>query len=611
MNRTLTYYNSTTKETEKQDFGTEKKLMLKRGEYTLILSKSGYKTIQTKIDVSVANTLFEGYELEEIKQKIVAIKSNPSGASIYMNSELIGATDNDFFLYPGEYDLKLEKDDYISFEKQVVIEERKENSFDFDMTKNASYLEVVTMPKDVEILVDGQDRTLNKENIEVYPGDHTIELVKRDYIKKEIKVNLKLSERIKLEEELIKNRGFLTLQISPTNTIIKINKVEYKEKNTIELPPGEHQISISKQGYLPYDTTINLKLGEKRDLEVNLSQNVAYLDILIEPKDARFFLNNTEYETNRVLLLPPGSYKMEITKDGYDAEEKIIQLTLHKTQKQQITLKKRIGTLQIKVDKGLKVNFDLKQNGKKIDSWKGSNIIDLIEGTYLLEGYLKNYNEYKQVLKIRKNETESLDVNMTKGYINLVSPKNKSTKKSTNIKLSWKSNLSLFDIYIDENKALEKEENKINSPKKVFEINDLDYSTTYFWKVIGKYDDEELVESDVWSFKTKSGYSKKEVNLKLSETKNQFKYIWLSLIVVNIVAWEAKDAANTFYGKYEDADNVADAEEYRELVEKFDKKAEFSFKLNIVPLIWLGYNTYQYERFKKIKNKAKYDYNKF
>ncbi len=54
---------------------------------------------------------------------ILVLKSEPDGASVYINGELKGATNANLSIAPGTYDLEIKKDGYLPWYKRIVIEE--------------------------------------------------------------------------------------------------------------------------------------------------------------------------------------------------------------------------------------------------------------------------------------------------------------------------------------------------------------------------------------------------------------------------------------------------------------------------------------------------------
>lgn len=53
---------------------------------------------------------------------LLAVTSQPTGAQVWINQKLKGATDTTFFLTPGEYEVEIKKDGYTSWKKTLTIE---------------------------------------------------------------------------------------------------------------------------------------------------------------------------------------------------------------------------------------------------------------------------------------------------------------------------------------------------------------------------------------------------------------------------------------------------------------------------------------------------------
>lgn len=112
-------------------------------------------------------------------------------------------------------------------------------------------------------------------------------------------------------------------------------------------------------------------------------------------------------------------------------------------------------------------------------------------------------------------------------------PVNNSINLTTSTKLKWKcfgksgssgTNSDLtYDVFIGKTSNELKIEKKGLKADSVV-ISGLDYNTTYFWKVVAKYNDNNKSESDIWSFKTRvlPGGQLQDVDWKLV-TKGTFK----------------------------------------------------------------------------------------
>jgi len=57
---------------------------------------------------------------------VLEIKSDPEGATVYINGKEVGKTNMEIELPPGEYTVKLTKTDYIDYEKSITVESGKQ-----------------------------------------------------------------------------------------------------------------------------------------------------------------------------------------------------------------------------------------------------------------------------------------------------------------------------------------------------------------------------------------------------------------------------------------------------------------------------------------------------
>jgi len=126
---------------------------------------------------------------------------------------------------------------------------------------------------------------------------------------------------------------------------------EMKGSKKILLLPGRHQITARLSGHLDFETTVDLKAGEKKVVPVAMRENpdahlpdphdMAKVKVLVKPTRAAVFVN--EQYVGHVdqfrgigdfLGLNPGTYRIHITLPGYLPFE--TEMTLAKAQKYEI-----------------------------------------------------------------------------------------------------------------------------------------------------------------------------------------------------------------------------------------------------------------------------------
>lgn len=102
-------------------------------------------------------------------------------------------------------------------------------------------------------------------------------------------------------------RPTIVLEISPNGHLLTIDKKTYdiSRNNKIKLAPGEHTIKVEKNGYNNYEETVKLSFGEKKNININLSESNETLDRKKIIEVANNFAQswyNYEKQTNREYL---------------------------------------------------------------------------------------------------------------------------------------------------------------------------------------------------------------------------------------------------------------------------------------------------------------------
>jgi len=75
----------------------------------------------------IAITFAKGYRLDfktlkMISKGILVVKTDPTGAQVFVDKDLIGASDSNFTLSPGTYDVEIKKSGFITWYKRLTIE---------------------------------------------------------------------------------------------------------------------------------------------------------------------------------------------------------------------------------------------------------------------------------------------------------------------------------------------------------------------------------------------------------------------------------------------------------------------------------------------------------
>ncbi|MBW7874341.1 MAG: SUMF1/EgtB/PvdO family nonheme iron enzyme [Ignavibacteriales bacterium] len=306
------------------------------GTHNLTVEKGGYAPYSQEIEVTAENTFFQ-ISLQKVQLTPVTIKSNPTNATVYINNEKKGTTEVGFFLFPGEYDIRLELPDYITFTEKINIRPSDDNSvntFSYNLTKNKGNLELSVTPSNATIRLNGNNIT--RGNHELSPGKYQLEVVADLYFTHSEEIEIKRGETIKKEITLTKTTGILKLSLTPANASISINK-ERKYGNEFELIQGVYEVEISAETYYPETFTVEIERGKTVNKTIKLIQKTGTLQFTVKPPSAEVILKQNgvdKYRWQGLKLLnsiPVGEYDLETKTEGYKSYKGVITIKENQT----------------------------------------------------------------------------------------------------------------------------------------------------------------------------------------------------------------------------------------------------------------------------------------
>lgn len=104
-----------------------------------------------------ASLYARGYRLNWETKKfspsgLLIVKSNPEGSPVYVNGELMGATNSNLSLPPGNYDLEVKKEGYHTWSKRITIEKEVVTEIDAYLFKLAPSLSAMTLTETISPL---------------------------------------------------------------------------------------------------------------------------------------------------------------------------------------------------------------------------------------------------------------------------------------------------------------------------------------------------------------------------------------------------------------------------------------------------------------------------
>lgn len=242
------------------------------GKHTIRIHKKGYKPIVAEIEVTENKTLFK-YFLTEIEDVPIMIYSEPEGATVYIDNIKIGETPLASFYPDGKYTIKIEKRLYETIDEQIIIKLPKIEKR-YILEPIYATLNIKTYPNATVYLNDEKLDSLHNIHLEPMLINLKVTMPKAEPLEK--RIILKKNEIRTLDLFPDVKTGTIQIGIIPENAKIELfgDGGEYYTANEIsnfkDIPVGEYELKVSKEGYGIYKEVIILKEGKKIKKQIKL-----------------------------------------------------------------------------------------------------------------------------------------------------------------------------------------------------------------------------------------------------------------------------------------------------------------------------------------------------
>lgn len=174
---------------------------------------SGYHDYQHTLRVTAGEVIPLNIELKE-KPGTMSIISIPDRARVYIGDEPRGVTPLTVEdLLPGTYHIAVEAPGYSRLVRDVTMRKSQTLREEFRLAKNSGMLELITEPAGASVYIDGEARGVTRRGRSdqvserftadlLKIGPHTVQISKKGYYARKLKVQIKKAETVTLHEKL-------------------------------------------------------------------------------------------------------------------------------------------------------------------------------------------------------------------------------------------------------------------------------------------------------------------------------------------------------------------------------------------------------------------------
>ena len=201
------------------------------------------------------------------------------------------------------------------------------------------------------------------------PGTYTLEVTKAGYSDYEGQVAVNKTSDNRLSVELKKLPGILKLRLTPAAGV-SIHSDDgllgITPPDTLEISPGSHRLTLSKDRYQAFTTEINIEgEGKTQHLEVELLPDWADITVVTEPPGAQLLVDDTDSgQTPTTLQLLSGKHRLMLKKELYGDKEQTIEVQAGAEQSIAVKLELLPGRLAVtSIPSGAAVKADGQYRG--------------------------------------------------------------------------------------------------------------------------------------------------------------------------------------------------------------------------------------------------------
>jgi len=293
------------------------------------------------------------------------ISTNPVGANVFLDAQLVGTTPLNHKARPGKTVLKLEHPFHPNYVERLELLRGRTKALNIALVPAFGNLEIITNPKSAQVILDGEEvkeRTPVKL-LDLPTGTHDVSvfIYGREPITEKITLtpNANISRTYELSRVPM---GSLTIDKVPTNATVRLIGIEQPYEPRMLLPIGNYDVEVSHPGYTTQALRIIVR-QQANTSRIRLEREYGRLNLTTSPAqavvtvryDAASGFRNIEYFDR--MQVPTGKVVIRAKALGYRTYERNLKMTMS-------GLSHNIAMKKFKITPGREFRDKLREGGE-------------------------------------------------------------------------------------------------------------------------------------------------------------------------------------------------------------------------------------------------------
>lgn len=189
----------------------------------------------------------------------ISLASQPPGADIKLDDQILAQTPATVELLAGDRELVIVKDGYKAKTYPLtVVAQNPQDLGELTLEKIDGLLTITSSPAAAGVTVNGQYLGQTPLEAPVTPASEiTVSLFKEGYQAASKIISIGSGEARALNLDLQALLGQVSIKATPEDALLYLDgRLSGKANQTIQLPAKQHQVTITREGYAPFKTTL-------------------------------------------------------------------------------------------------------------------------------------------------------------------------------------------------------------------------------------------------------------------------------------------------------------------------------------------------------------------
>jgi len=379
----------------------------------------GYKTETIRLgnlqprDVLYYEVLPKAGSNINVTELAVTFQIDPPGAKVTIDG-LTRQFTTQIQLPIGYHTVLIEKEGYAPLTREIEVSPSN-TLFSFQLeqvsTKGVSFRSV---PTGAALYLNNELKGETDKGMFLSPGDYRVRLERPEYLVLDTTITVSgYQDNQEFRFTLTKNRGSIRVAVTPPKASIRLNGETIQNNTLIERGPGSYTLEVSEFKYQSHRETFDLKIGETKDLRVDLMKNTGLLVLKVAQKNASLKLNREPATLRDTIELDQGSWLVEVSVNKFEPYLETIEIKPGAVITRNVNLDKSTGIIQLSVTPS---DARVLLNKEEIGSQRE---LELAPAVYEIEVSAPTYNPQKFSVRVEKQKTERVDIKLVRRTGNL------------------------------------------------------------------------------------------------------------------------------------------------------------------------------------------------